>query len=135
MRFFVAGIPKPKGSIRAFARVRGGPPILTSTTKGLKAWQNTIAWEARRKEAVTLEGPVYVSLVFVLPFPKGASKRDRSEGFHHATRPDLDKLVRAVLDALTGICWVDDGQVSVIAASKERGDPSTVGVTVEVAAL
>jgi Holliday junction resolvase RusA-like endonuclease len=30
----------------------------------------------------------------------------------------LDKLIRAVLDALTGIAYIDDGQVVEITASK-----------------
>jgi hypothetical protein len=33
-------------------------------------------------------------------------------------RPDLDKLVRAVLDALTGPVLADDGQVVLLSAGK-----------------
>jgi Holliday junction resolvase RusA-like endonuclease len=40
-------------------------------------------------------------------------------------RPDLDKLVRAVLDALTGVCYLDDSQVTRIEAEKNF-DPVTV---------
>jgi Holliday junction resolvase RusA-like endonuclease len=29
----------------------------------------------------------------------------------HITRPDADKLVRAVADALTGVLWRDDSQI------------------------
>jgi Holliday junction resolvase RusA-like endonuclease len=48
-----------------------------------------------------------------------------------ATRPpDLDKLTRAVLDALTGIVWTDDAQVVAVAATKRRS--ATPGVTVTV---
>jgi len=47
-----------------------------------------------------------------------------------ATRPsDLDKLVRAVLDALTGIVWKDDAQVVALKATKVQG--VTPGVEVE----
>ena len=38
-------------------------------------------------------------------------------------RPDLDKLQRAVLDALTGVLFSDDGQVVQLAAVKQYGQP------------
>ena len=34
------------------------------------------------------------------------------------TRPDVDKLIRAVLDALTGIVYADDSQVTAVSAAK-----------------
>jgi Holliday junction resolvase RusA-like endonuclease len=45
--------------------------------------------------------------------------------------PDLDKLVRAVLDALTAVAYRDDGQVTRITATKEYGTP---GLSVSVGA-
>lgn len=33
-------------------------------------------------------------------------------------KPDLDKLVRAILDAGTGVLWIDDAQVRFIEARK-----------------
>lgn len=36
----------------------------------------------------------------------------------HSKKPDLDKLVRAVQDALTGIIYKDDGQVCRLTANK-----------------
>lgn len=48
-----------------------------------------------------------------------------------ATRPpDLDKLTRAVLDALTGIVWVDDRQVVALHSTKVQGATPGVDVTV-----
>jgi Holliday junction resolvase RusA-like endonuclease len=46
--------------------------------------------------------------------------------------PDLDKLVRGVLDALTAIAYRDDAQVTRLTASKAYGD--TPGVSVSVGA-
>ena len=37
--------------------------------------------------------------------------------------PDLDKLVRSVLDALTGYAYIDDRQVGSLVASKEWTGP------------
>lgn len=47
----------------------------------------------------------------------------------HAQRPDLDNLVKLVLDALNGVAWADDGQVSHVIASKSRiavTEPQTI---------
>ena len=35
------------------------------------------------------------------------------------TKPDVDKLARAALDALTGVLWADDSQVVSLHAQKE----------------
>jgi Holliday junction resolvase RusA-like endonuclease len=43
--------------------------------------------------------------------------------------PDLDKQIRSILDALTGVAYGDDSQVTRILASKEYGSP---GVEIEV---
>ena len=51
--------------------------------------------------------------------PKSAKKSVTQK----VTKPDLDKLLRSVLDALTGIVWVDDSQVVIISARKDFGQP------------
>jgi len=51
--------------------------------------------------------PVVLWLDFRLVRPRTLVKRRT----RHTTRPDLDKLERAVKDAMKGIVYVDDGQV------------------------
>ena len=43
--------------------------------------------------------------------------------------PDLDKLIRAALDALTAIAYRDDAQVTEIRAAKCYGDYPGVQIT------
>lgn len=117
--FYVAGTPKPQGSIRAF--VRGGRAVLTSTTKGLHEWRDTIRKEADHALAnggKVLSGPVAVRLTFYLQPPK--SHKPSGEGVDDpvSKRPDIDKLSRAALDALTGVAYHDDSQVAELAANK-----------------
>lgn len=45
-------------------------------------------------------------------------------------KPDLDKIVRAVLDACTGVVWRDDAQVYWVEAEKVYGPRPGVDVTV-----
>lgn len=56
----------------------------------------------------------------------GADLREDAPRWH-AQRPDTDNLVKLVKDALNGVAWHDDAQVSVVRASKRwtTGDGHT----------
>jgi Holliday junction resolvase RusA-like endonuclease len=124
--FFVMGDPKTQGSIRAMPR-RGKrlatatfkDIVLTSDTKGLKPWRHAIRAAAIHARVQLLgseglrgvhcpEGPVRLRITFILARPQRLKGATREE--HHVL-PDRDKLERAVLDALKGIIYTDDGQV------------------------
>ena len=57
--------------------------------------------------------------MFYLPRPK---KYQRRLHVAHTTAPDLDKLVRSVLDALTEVVYLDDAQVVEVLAVKRYAD-------------
>ena len=87
--------------------------MITSTNKNLKDWRTLVALAAQ-EHAKMHEGPVQLIVTFVLPRPKSLPKKVRAM----TKRPDLDKLVRATCDALTGIMWKDDSQITYISAIK-----------------
>ena len=64
-----------------------------------------------------VDGPVLVTILFRFARPKSHTKAARLDD-NHRQKPDLDNLAKAVLDALNGICWLDDSQVCQIRASK-----------------
>ena len=116
LRFRVLGIPVPQGSTRAF--IVRGKPIITSASKGLGAWRNAIAASVEGR-TVPNGGAFGVTLEFVLPRPKTLPKKVS----HHIKRPDVDKLCRAALDALTHIVWNDDSQVVYLSVTKTYATP------------
>jgi crossover junction endodeoxyribonuclease RusA len=97
----VHGEPAPQGS-KSFKGYRGGKAILVESSKKLKPWREAIVIAA--KEVMSIQslnkpgfsGPVVVSVEFYRDKPKSAKKKVWPD-----TKPDIDKLVRAVLDALT----------------------------------
>jgi Holliday junction resolvase len=62
-------------------------------------------------KAEVWDGPVGIKISFGIAAPI-----NQKHGY--PKRPDLDKLVRSVLDALTGTCYRDDSQVIMLTAEK-----------------
>jgi Holliday junction resolvase RusA-like endonuclease len=116
MTFFAPGKPAPKGSTRAFLnRYTGRIAVTADNRVTQKAWQSTVTLMAQTKFKVAPDGPVAVGLVFYLQKPKSTPK----SVIHQIKKPDLDKLVRCVLDGLTSVVFKDDAQVTVITAMKK----------------
>lgn len=117
--FVVRGTPVPQGSARAF--VVNGHAVITSANKNLKSWRLLVSAEAQRYAPTPIWScPVVVSVTFLLTRPKSHPKRKVT---WPTSRPDLDKLIRAILDGLTGIIFADDSQVIGLEAKKAWGDP------------
>lgn len=131
IRFFVPGRPSPQGS-KAFKGVRGGRGILIESSKEVGPWRERVALAAHgaMNHTAPQSGAISVVMQFVLPRPKSAPK---TKPVLATKRPDIDKLVRAVLDALTNVCFRDDSQVTTIHAVKRvaRADEPS-GVDIEI---
>ena len=117
--FRVVGTPKPKGSTRAF--VHRGRAIITSDCKGERPWAQQVHWTAREHAFETpWSGPVRVEVEFIMPRPKRLGRK--RVDVPADTKPDVDKLARSVLDALTGVFWVDDSTVTALFAMKRHAN-------------
>lgn len=125
MNIDVEGIPIPQGS-KVVMRGR----LIDVRSKDLKAWRTAIAVRARSERHDLLLEAVEVSLVFTLPKPKTVKRLLPS------VKPDVDKLARAVLDALTGVAYKDDAQVTDLIVRKRYRQPAeSIGVSIRVRAL
>lgn len=66
---------------------------------------------AQAYQGPPLEGPLRVSITFVLPRPSRLCWKKRAMPREWApSKPDRDNADKAILDSLTGILWVDDKQ-------------------------
>lgn len=108
---FISGRPAPQGSKRHV-----GHGVLLESSKAVGPWRTLVAWHvAQEWRNPPMDGPVSVYLEFVMPRPASCPKRSTPPAIR---RPDVDKLTRAIFDAVTGVLWRDDSQVVSVTAEK-----------------
>lgn len=127
IRFTVLGRALPQGSKNAFKA--GNRVVLVEASKGLKPWRSVVALEAKLtmdevQDQSLIEGAVAVEILFQFVPGKTVKRKEMT------TKPDVDKLSRAILDALTGVCWKDDSQVVELRVRKQYGVADLVRVAV-----
>lgn len=130
----VPGIPIPQGSKNIF----NGRLVETNANK-LRIWRRTIAAAAtNHHQGEPLDCPLHLTVEFRFPRPKhhfGTGKNSltlkEKAPTYYTAKPDLDKLIRAVGDALTQAGVIrDDSRITRITASKIYGVPGAT-ITLE----
>jgi len=104
--FRVDGIPATKGSWKVARRGKLRPDNVRE-----RPWASAVAWSAKAAGARVVNGPVIVLIDLYYPRPKKPTHPFPS-------RSDVDKAARSILDALTGVAWIDDQQVVVLRVTK-----------------
>ena len=128
--------PTAKGRPR-FARASGRAYTPASTQAAERTLRGELAHATTVGESAQLHqwpmaGPLELELGFSLAIPASWSKR-KAQGardgiVRHTSRPDVDNLGKLVMDAATGVLWVDDSQLVRVALAKWYGP--TPGTTV-----
>jgi crossover junction endodeoxyribonuclease RusA len=123
----VSGEPASQGS----HSVIHGRIVQVNSAKH-KRWRNAVAFAAL--ELVTdgwelLDEPLELSVIFYLPRPKTATRE------FPAVMPDVDKLLRAVFDSLSGVIYVDDSRIIGATAQKLYADARGPGALIRVNTL
>ena len=139
VQFTVLGTPTPQGSKTRMpngAMVEGS----SATQRAARAdWRSSVAAGARiaADHFGCLEGPLRLELTFRFAMPKSRKAAIRGSGWCWKTSaPDLDKLVRAVGDALKiGGLVRDDSLFVEIVASKEEVWADWTGCVIRVEPL
>jgi crossover junction endodeoxyribonuclease RusA len=128
IRFVVYGEAAGKGSITSRWVPGKGRTISHSPA-------STVKWEALVRKIAQdhvpqeglLQGPLHVNLDCHLLKPKSKPKRVNWP----TTKPDIDKIARAVLDAMTGVIYRDDAQVVALRVAKFYGDPPRLEIAIQ----
>ena len=138
IEFRVRGIPKAQPRVKAVSR---GKFARVYTPWNADSWKSLIMWSAREEISRhgpswrPLSGPLAFMATFTLPRPKAHYKANgtlkEKVPDYVETKPDIDNLVKALMDALVDVQVMDDDRtVAVLSVSKRYGaDP---GCTVSI---
>ena len=123
----VRGLPIAKGSAKAFYVPSLNRAVVTQSNKAKQTpWVSAIreaVFEECGYDVTPVGGMVAITrMEFFFPRPKShyrtgkhAADLKADAPLYHTNKPDVDKLERCVLDALTGVLWKDDSQVVYVA--------------------
>lgn len=127
----VLGTPIPQGSKSGFKR-KGTERIIVidNNAKKLKPWREAISAATHNAIAAQdyrpADGPLQAELTFYFDRPayhfgtgKNAGRLKADAPWYVDVKPDIDKLVRAVLDGLTdAAAWADDARCARLAVEQ-----------------
>jgi Holliday junction resolvase RusA-like endonuclease len=127
IEFKIPAVPVPKGRPRM---TKSGHIYTPKKTKDAEA---LIKLYARTYISPT-DQPLSMRIRFGMPIPKSYSKAKRlaiqNGELHHTKTPDLDNLLKLVLDGLNGVAYIDDKQIIELSAAKFYAE--SVGTTVQI---
>ena len=106
---FVHGKGRPR-----FVRAKGRAYTPDKTAEAMAAIR--AAWTDETDEKAPSGTPVTVAIVTLRPLPKSRPKKVKREA--DTVKPDADNIAKCVLDALNGVAWDDDTQVTRLSVLK-----------------
>jgi crossover junction endodeoxyribonuclease RusA len=143
VRFYVIGKPRPQGSMRTLIPLRGSKPVTLPADQNIYMYRGSIqqAFRETYPGHTLMRGPIYMDVTFTFRRPDSHYKSQTKTRGHReelrpeapdymAKTPDLDKLMRAVCDALTGVAYHDDAQVPDVNVSKVWGEIDATDIDV-----
>jgi crossover junction endodeoxyribonuclease RusA len=138
IEFFVGGEPVPQGSTKSFYIKKLNRVVTTHGNKNMNKWRERIAHEAQANDELRKISffrddrriGYEVRATFRFTKPKSTPKKVKL----NTKRPDLDKLIRAILDGITDVLIPDDCLVVGITAGKcyaEENQPPGLEISVK----
>lgn len=124
LEFALPIVPTPQARPRVAVRFGHGVAYKTARQK---ANERTLeAMLAPHRPAAPIAAPLALEVTAVLPIPKSAAKKAREDmaagKLWPGKKPDLDNLLKNLLDAMTRLrFWTDDALVCSIRADKRYG--------------
>lgn len=122
--FTVWGTAAPQGSKRHV-----GNGVMLESSDRVRPWRQDVRFAALEERPLDwdMATPMHLELVFWFPRPASHYGTKNGLSYLKPTAPveptsarlgDIDKLSRAVLDALSGVAYIDDRQVVELEARK-----------------
>ena len=139
LKLYFGGEPK---AVQSFRYTKSGMRYQPSAVTDWKTYIRLTAEQQLPPGFVLLNSPLLVHAVFTFSAPRSWSKKKlsmlaRGGRFYKTTKPDLtDNLMKGLIDALSGIIWLQDQQICEVRSSKLYGmQPGTRLEVFEIADL
>lgn len=110
---------------------RHGTYIPKKTREFRKRIQEAFAAQCGGRFA-PIEGPIHLEIIVHRALPKSRPKKVHSEP--DTFKPDADNIAKNVMDALNGIAWNDDSQITRLTVIKSHRARVAEHITVHISA-
>lgn len=107
---------------------------ITYTPKQTVQSERAIKWAFVASGNKMAEGNLKVSVTAVFAPNKSESKKNRAiqiTGIPYNKKPDLDNIIKEVLDSLNGLAWKDDDCVVKIQGEKKYGESDKLIIRID----
>ncbi|MBO8442602.1 MAG: RusA family crossover junction endodeoxyribonuclease [Spirochaetes bacterium] len=132
----VMGMPRPRSTI-VNGHVRVYETKESSENKAYIRMAYRDALQKAMPEVTTAardELGYAVTIVIRKACPKSFSKKKRKAALagelRPTTKPDLDNVAKTILDALNGVAWKDDSEITTLAITKRYSELSSASVLI-----
>ena len=121
----LAGLPvaKGRGRVGAAGGKAGNRPVVFTPAKTRKYEADLLTMAILAMRGFPpLTGAVHVTIVAKFPIPPSWSKKKKAlaaeQEIPMATRPDIENVAKIALDAMNGVVYLDDRQVTALSVNK-----------------
>ncbi|MDR1328878.1 MAG: RusA family crossover junction endodeoxyribonuclease [Oscillospiraceae bacterium] len=123
---------KPQGKARP--RVTAHGTYTPAATRDYEKLVRLAYLQARQRGLPRLlQGAIEARITAYFPAPKSAGKKQRalmlSGKMPYTKKSDCDNIAKIILDAINGVAYKDDSQISSLRVEKLYGEPPCVVVT------
>lgn len=124
----IGGKGRPRGFIRG-GKVAMYTPGKTRSDEGIV---RHFAAQAMKKGRVPrLTGALELEIVILRCWPQSWPKKRRETTDYVTGKPDCDNIAKLIADAMNGIAYADDSQISVLSITRRYADaPESVWIAV-----
>lgn len=134
LSFKIIGNPISKGSLTRMPNGAMLPSGSANSRKRFGEWRIDVrdaavkAMEGRNPS----QSAIRLMVEFALPYPTSSVRKYQMGWLPCIKKPDVDKLLRGLMDPMSKIVWKDDSQVIYVTCNKVYAWEGTTGATVTI---
>src|SRR5574343_1602814 len=129
--FWISTIPSGQQRPRFYRR---GNFVGTYDAKESKGYKLDIKYQVMDAHPIKMQGPLTMTVDFMMPRPKAhynAKGLKKDAPHYHEKKPDIDNLIKALLDSVSGILFDNDSQISVLLATKKYSEVAGIKLYIQ----